>query len=252
MRFRLAIAVLGFFAATSVPAAPAAQSLRARNLDAAFRSLDTAYPTARVIGGTLSTLTGAFGALGGFLLVIDPTRPGDEAVAGAAIMVGGSIGGLEGLIRLWRRSSPELLIPHYQRFPDGKPVAYGGDKDKIQFGEQTLERLCAEGKQMRLIRGALDLVQAAGYWYLFSRGDKKIDASGGQTGNKYYPYLVTPAAVLTVLAAYRLLFSSPEERAWNDYRDANAAGRKLDAAVSLDYFVAALPGGAQGGLSLRF
>src|SRR5271163_4649869 len=86
-------------------------------LDAAYSDLEDSYPSTRTWGALTSMLTGGFGFLGGTVLIFDQARPVDEGITAYALATFGSIDGIDGLIRIARRSSTELELPHYKNFP---------------------------------------------------------------------------------------------------------------------------------------
>lgn len=248
---RLAFLSVFFLSLTHARGDNPPKTPRWRGLDAAFADLEDGYPSTRIWGSLVSMLTGGASFVGGTLLAFDGARPTDEAIAAYALATLGAVDGIDGMIRFGRRSSAELALPHYKSFPAGKPAAYGGDKDKVQWGEETLARLADEARTERFLRGALDILTAGCYLYLNHKGDVSFDASGQQSGNRYYKYLVYPAAFLALVGVYRILFTSPEERALARYRE-TGRGDRAGETDPVAFFITPTTEGALAGMALRF
>lgn len=191
-------------------------------LDRAFDSLDGDYPLARLIGGGISLLGGGATALAGVALQMDGKAPTDETLIGLVGTGLGTVIAADGFIRLFSRSSAERVFPHYRNFPAGKPKEYGGDKDKAQYGEGILKEVADEGRHSRFLRGALDLMTSGCYWYLYAKGPKTVDARGNESGKDIYRHMIFPASFFAATALYRFLLSSPEEKAWAEYKEGSS------------------------------
>src|SRR5688500_17305005 len=83
-----------------------------RSLDAAYGRIEDAYPTSRLVGGTLSIITGALTGFGGTALLFNESRPMDERLVGGLGSILGAITGGDGLVRSFSPSSMELIVPH--------------------------------------------------------------------------------------------------------------------------------------------
>ena len=179
-------------------------------VEPSLKQLQKSAPRARAIGGTISSITG-LGTVSVAMFLLSTKRPLDEGLVALAAFTLGSVNVYDGFSRLTGKSSAEFTLPHYKLFGSGNPSEYGGVLNKNQYAILSLERLAQEARHARRWRGVLDLLSATTFFFYFGRGERSANDS---MGDALYPYAVYPAALLSGIGFFRLLFPSAEERAW--------------------------------------
>jgi len=116
---------------------------------------------------------------------------------------------------------------------------FQGMKDsqqKVEFGETKLKQAAKHGKFMRYFRTFLEGGTSAAYLYLYNLDSKEYDMQ------------IYIGIALAGVTAYKLLSRSPEEKAWNHYK--NTVGKEKIG--KLNYYFSPFPKGFIAGVYLKF
>jgi hypothetical protein len=231
------VVLLSFLAAlVSFPSVAAEPSPLGR-LDATYQELESKYPASRQWWAGVELASGLATVGASTSLFFKSNLNWDEQLIQWVGLGLGSGLALDGLTSLINPTAMEYIIPHYKNMPRAGAQKEYGDKDRLQYGREELKYYASEARNIRLARSGLYFLTGLGYLCLYSKGSHD------------YKTLVYPGLAFTGMAAFYLLFSSPEERAWDEY----SAGDPRKAVTNqVHLFASALASGAVLGASASF
>lgn len=183
---------------------------KASGLNQSFNQIQQSYPSSRVIEGSLSLLYGVPTLFAGTLLAFDGNAPGDEVLTGWLLLLSGTAASVDGLVYGFGESYGEMAVGHYRRF---RTPQYGEGVSREQWATRRLKNLAHTSRRKRYLRAAVDLITAGGYFYLYTKGPKTVNAAGAESGKDVYESLIYPAGAIALLGIYRIFFPSVEESA---------------------------------------
>ena len=115
--------------------------------------------------GAPTLLYGTLTALGGLWIMLDSRHHNDgERTVGALAAVTGGVLFLDSLALVSGKSSGEHFLQHYREMP---ATGDGLFPSRQAYADASLARFARTSRSGRLVRGALNLTNAAPYFYFY-------------------------------------------------------------------------------------
>jgi len=198
------------------------------HLKTAFKTIDNSYPKTRYFGAGISLVFGGLSDLKGISILDDDQATDSEKIMAYALLGIGSTRMVDALYSFFSSTSIEKDPTKFQGMKDSQ--------QKVEFGETKLKQAAKHGKFMRYFRTFLEGGTSAAYLYLYNLDSKEYDMQ------------IYIGIALAGVTAYKLLSRSPEEKAWNHYK--NTVGKEKIG--KLNYYFSPFPKGFIAGVYLKF